>query len=352
MKRNSAIECIRVLAIITVICLHVTGGQSMHPALHVRLICHLASFSVVFFMIVAGYLWGTKVRTGNAIGRVYVDYSQRILKIFVLWSLIYVAIPNGGISEYTHYGILSPLKICYWNFLHVVKGHGPLWRGILYVSLTGTKYHLWFLMALVWASTITAAMVKLKRESWLIWVGIAFYIFEVISRILLDTSSGFTMPFNVRYGPFFSTIFFAIGWRLSARQNAFTLRPAVALLSGGFAILVVDLLVVRSPLGFAFFEPLLETTLGIGAALLAIARPSLGDGTILASLGKYVLGIYVIHPFFIDFFRLLAHYIFPDRVLDLSFTAMVFFYSTLAVVVLQKSKVLRSLSGAAGRLVR
>jgi surface polysaccharide O-acyltransferase-like enzyme len=182
-------------------------------------------------------------------------------------------------------------------------------------------------------------LVKWKHESWLIWVGIGLYAFEVFSRLLSASSLGFHIPFNARYGPFFGTIFFAVGWRLSSRQRAFGLKPAIALLSGGFAILVVDTLLVRNPFGSFVLEPFLETTVGIGSALLALACPALGDDTILASLGQYTLGIYVIHPLFIDFSLPFA-YLIPSHVRDLAFPAMIFLFSALTAMILQKIKVL------------
>jgi surface polysaccharide O-acyltransferase-like enzyme len=339
MKRNSTIECIRVLAIVSVIFGHVKG-YTVPSTWHETVEFHLSDSALVFFFVISGYYWGRKIRAGNPVGQVYADYSLRILKIFVLWSLVYILISRGGISEYTRYGVLSPLKVCYWNLLHVVERQGPLWRGVLYILLTGTKYHLWFLMALVWAATITAILVKWKRESWLVWVGITLYTFEALSRFLSATSNGFSLPFNARYGPFFGTIFFVIGWRLSSRQGTFTLKPAIGLISMGLAALVVDLLVVPNHLGFRAVQPFLETTVGVGAALLALARPSLGVNTILASMGQYVLGIYLIHPAFIDLLRPYDHDIFLSHVLGLSFPAMVFLISALTVMILQKPKAL------------
>ena len=71
-----------------------------------------------------------------------------------------------------------------------------------------------------------------------------FYVFSALSLVLSAASAGFSIPFSTRHGPFLGTLFFAIGWRLSSHRGAFTCKPAIALLSGGFAILVIDLLFV------------------------------------------------------------------------------------------------------------
>ncbi len=344
MERNSAIDCIRVFAIISVIFMHVEG-MGIPYAVFAKLISHSGQFAVVFFMVIAGYLWGKKIRAGNAVGSIYAGYTCRILTLFLLWSLLYLVIPRNTreISYYlhavSHYGVLSLIDVPYRRLLGVVEEQGGSLRGALYIFLTGTKYHLWFLMALAWASTITATMVKWKRESLLMWVGACFYAFEVLSRLLSAASPDFSLPFNARYGPFFGTIFFALGWRLSSRRRPFGLTPAIALLSGGFALLAVDILVIRNPFGSVVLEPFLETTVGVGFVLLALASPSLGGGTILASLGQYTLGIYVMHPLFIDLFMPFAHYI-PRGVRDLAIPAVVFLFSALAAIILQKNRVL------------
>lgn len=338
MKRNSTIDCIRVLAIIKVISVHVETIKSLHHEWSAIFMSHV-NFAVAFFIVISGYQWGKKIRAGNPVGQAYAKYSLGLLKLFVLWSLFYIFVADGAISEYTHYGILSPLKICYWNCQHLLLGRGSLWKGVLDIFLDGTKYHLWFLMGLVWAATITAILVKLKRESWLIWVGLTLYVFQALVTILSETSIGFSLPFNVIHGPFLATFFFVVGWRLSSRQGTFSLKPAIALLSAGFAVLVIGLFVVRSGLGFMAVKPFFETTLGIGAAMLALSRPSLGADTILASLGQRVLGIYLIHPVFINFLRPLWYYI-PSPVRDIGFTVMVFFSSVLAVLILQQIRIL------------
>jgi surface polysaccharide O-acyltransferase-like enzyme len=230
----------------------------------------------------------------------------------------------------------------------LIKDQGSPLQAVLYIFLTGGKYHLWFLMTLVQASTITAMLVKWKRESWLIWVGIGLYVFSALSLVLSAASGGFSIPFSARHGPFLGTLFFAIGWRLSSHRGAFTCKPAIALLSGGLAILVIDLLFVRNQFGFMVVQPFLDATLGVGCVLLALARPSLGAHTILPSLGRYVLGIYLIHPAFIDFLKPFAYYI-PGRARGLAFPAAVFLFSVLAAIMLQKARGLKPFFAAFGK---
>jgi surface polysaccharide O-acyltransferase-like enzyme len=148
MKRNSAIDCIRVLAIFKVISVHVESIKTLHHEWPAFFMGHV-NFAVAFFLVVSGYQWSKKIRAGKLIGEAYAKYSLGLLKLFVLWSLVYIFVADGAISEYTHYGVLSPLKICYWNSHHLLFGRGPLWKALLYIFLDGTKYHLWFLMGLV-----------------------------------------------------------------------------------------------------------------------------------------------------------------------------------------------------------
>jgi len=347
MRRNTAVECIRVLAIVGVIFAHTTGIRgSVSPVLLTRFTYHLSSFGVVFFFITAGYFWGKKIRAGKQLGQAYASYVSRILNVFALFSLIYLCVSDEGILAYAHHGLLCPLKICYWNVQHLIGGPGPLRHSVLSLFMTGTKYHLWFLVALIWATSITAIMVKLRRESLLLWLGLILYLFEASSLFLSDTTVGFSLPFNPKHGPFFGAFFFAVGYRLSSRQGTFSLKPAIALLSAGFAILIIDMLFVRNHLGFMVVQPFLQVTIGLGATLLALARPSLGADSVLASSGKYVLGVYLVHPFLIDSLQPIGRALFPAPILEFWLTAMVFLCSILVVLIMQRTPVLRSFVGS------
>ena len=347
MKRNSTIDCIRVFAIILVIFFHVERAHiPLEPAM--KFITHMR-FAIAFFLIISGYQWGRKTRSGAALRHVYANQASRILKMFVFWSLVYLVMPLNmqGLWHYTHifsqHSALSLLKIPYWRLLNVIGEQGGSMPGALYVLLLGgTKYHLWFFMALVWASTIITLLLKWKRESWLMWVAAGLYLLGLFPPLLPAPFPGSFISFCMKCALFFANIpFFVIGWRLSSATRAFSLKPAVALLSAGVAVHVVHTLVAGDHFGATIVQSFVEITVGVGCALLALARPSLGAHTILPSLGQYVLGIYVMHPIFIGFLRPLA-YRMPGVVRGLAFPALVFLCSLLATLVLQKTKVLRA----------
>ncbi len=347
MRRNSTIDCIRVFAIMMVIFVHVEGAHiPLGPV--AKFINHMR-FAIAFFMIVAGYQWGRKIRAGAAMRRVYVSQTSLILKMFVFWSLVYLVVPLNvqDISGYMHmfsaHGALSLLKIPYWHLRSAIEEQGNPAAGALYVFLiAGTKHHLWFFMALAWASTITALLLKWKREKWLMWGTAGLYLLGVFSPLVSAAFPGYFISFSMKCALFFGTFFFfVVGLRLSSATSAFSLKAAIALLSAGVAVHTVRTFVPGDRFAAAIVQSFVEMTLGTGCVWLALARPSLGARSILPSLGPYVLGIYVMHPIFIGFFKPLA-YRMPGGIRDLAFPVIVFLSSLLAAMVLQKTRVLRT----------
>ena len=187
-ERNAAIDSIRVLAIISVILVHVGVGMVFGPI--AKFISHLR-FAITFFLIVAGYQWGKKIRAGAPIGGAYAGLSSRILKIFAFWSLVYLIIPlihQGGIGLPAHLFAARCIRRVP-DPLFARAGFGPPRgsgaTGLFYVILIGAQLHLWFLTALVFGATMTAALLKWARETWLVWVVAAAYLFGFMSGLLI-----------------------------------------------------------------------------------------------------------------------------------------------------------------------
>ncbi len=345
MKRNAAIDCLRVFAIISVIFVHVEGtGIAYGPA--AKLISHFI-FAVPFFMIVAGYQWGKKIQKGASIRRTCVSQSSRILKMFLFWSLVYLVVPLNvqGLLDYprlfSHYGALALFKIPFWRFLTLVKAQGNNVPATCYVVIAGTKYHLWFLTALVWASSMTGLFLKWKREGLLTWFAACFFLFgSVFCRLLSEAFPGSSVSPLLSFGPFFgSSFFFVLGCRLSSVRRPFSLAPALALIGVGAATEAIDLFMVSPHFGVTAVHSFVEATVGIGCVLLALAKPSLGSATFLPKLGQYTLGVYVLHPLFVDFLKPFASCI-PGAIRGLAFPFAAFVVCTLAAMALAKIRFL------------
>ena len=163
-----------------------------------------------------------------------------------------------------------------------VQRSGNNLAGVIYVILIGAQLHLWFLTALVFGATITAALLKWGRERWLLWVVAAVYLFGFISVLLSSIYPGSFFSLGAKFAPFYcSSLFFAIGWRLSSVRRALSLKPALALLSVGIVAGTIEVFVIGPHSGAVIVQSLVEETIGTGCVLLALSRPSLGAGTIL-----------------------------------------------------------------------
>lgn len=141
---------------------------------------------------------------------------------------------------------------------------------------------------------------------------------------------------DARDGPFFSSVFFATGYLLSARTpRRLWVYWGGALFLGGLLAHVTENGLIHA----AFHAPNLLTAdsdfvfgtyaMGIGATMIALAEPGWLTSVTLARWGRLTLGIYCVHLFFVEwldgvigrFDSPAAEVLYPVAVLLLSFFA-------------------------------
>jgi peptidoglycan/LPS O-acetylase OafA/YrhL len=288
-----------------------------------------------FFFAIAGYFWGKKVRSGNELTKVSLGYGRRILRIWAVWSLIYLLVPND-VESFRQCGISALVKVPYWRLRDLIGA--PIQS--LFV---GSALHLWFLMALLWALAICSVVLKYGREKWLIWIGCALSVFGLVAGSWSVAFFGSAIPFQTKNGPFFGTIFFAMGWYLSSDKVVISPKLVASLLLGGLAMHGLELYLLWSRFGVSpSSHAYVAGTLfwGAGFTLLVMSRPSFGKGTIMAKVGKYTLGIYLVHYVFVQLFAPLFH-AYRSRLWDIVVPIVVFLVSLLAAMAIQRNRLLR-----------
>ena len=105
------------------------------------------------------------------------------------------------------------------------------------------------------------------------------------------------MTYNTRNGPFFSTLFVFIAVALANKELP-RKNFAVALLAGGFALHLIEAILLREFYGspISSHNALLGTVaFGTGAFLLAMRYPEFGKSTVWPRVGRLVLGVYAFH---------------------------------------------------------
>ncbi|MGI4848501.1 MAG: acyltransferase family protein, partial [Janthinobacterium lividum] len=162
-----------------------------------------------FFFAASGYFWGVKIRGGHAIATVTANMVWRISMLYLFWSLVYLFPFNYLVRPDQHF---TAALLQAWHTALAAPTHPLL------LLFNGTKYHLWFLPALICSVCISAIMVHAKREWLLFATALGLYLTGLLMKAYVDTPLGIVTVNNSRNGAFFGTIFFVSGYFISAYQ--------------------------------------------------------------------------------------------------------------------------------------
>lgn len=342
MSRIVSVDVFKLLAITAVIAIHtepfrgsVPGDSNSWQYLSV-LINQLARFAVPFFFVISGYFWGTKIKNGVSVASVSISLAKRICLIFAAWSVIY-ALPYN-LSSIVEFGPLGPIKVAYWNLLNLSKNPVTL-------VMQGTKVHLWFLIALLFSLGISSLLVEKKKHKTLIALSVVLYLIGLLAKAYSDTPLGVHTNFNTRNGPFFGTIFFVSGYFLSnLTPKPGWFSKGVTLLGVGWLFHFSELYILCKLYGTNPYQDYVFGTyfMGVGAALVSLSNDALFRNKVLSDVGKFTLGIYVIHFVFVDLLRPVGMLI-SSSLWEISYILLVLLFSALSVMLLSKSKNTRSI---------
>lgn len=299
-QRLAGVEVLRVVAIAAIIVIHLIAASGVPVGQGWDLATSLdqaARFAVPFFFVIAGFFWDRKARQAANPWQVSLDQARRLLRLFLLGSLIYLLPTNffGSLAE----GPLGPLKWTYWNLASAV-------RDPFRVLQQGTRVHLWFLMALTCCTLLTGWTLRRLGMGALLVLSAVCYGIALSGKPYAATGWGLAMPAGVelRNGPFFGWIYFVAGALLSrhGRPSPAWFWPGVGWAVFGAAIHGLEVNFLHERYGVPCAQEFVLGTLplGVGVAMVAlsgrIASPLKG----MAILGPHVLGIYLVHQAFVD----------------------------------------------------
>lgn len=339
--RIESVDFFRVLAIVGVIAIHTGPFRStlFDPnqlnSISYFLINQTARFAVPLFFIISGFFWSLKLVRSESVSAVSKPALKRVLTIFVVWTVIYLLPINlGYIADY---GFLGPLKLAYWDLLRFI-------RHPLDLLMEGGKPHLWFLMSLLFAMTICSVFVSLQADKALISCAIGLFVLGVLAKAYIDSPIGLPIDFDTRHGPFFSTLFFISGYYIGRfNPKACWLFYGLFLFFLGAAMHVFEVYWLWRQYGTSPYQDYVFGTyfMGLGAALMALSNSALFRVSGITKMGKYVLGIYVSHWFFVSLLRPI------DRIVetawwDLGYILIVFLLSLGLTVLMSRNRVTRS----------
>lgn len=303
MSRIQSVDVIRMAAIVAVIAIHTTPFEPATPTapsgeqLYI-FINQLARFAVPFFFVISGYFWGSRIRSGTPVAAATLRTLRRLLLLYLAWCFIYLL--PFSLQPFHDHGLLGPVRVLYHR-LEYFAGQP------LTLLFEGTKDHLWFISALACSVAISGLLLSRGLFRTLLCVAAGLYLFGLLTRAYAASPLGIEFGFNTRNGPFFGTLLFVSGYWLSR----FT--PQRGWLWTGLLLCGAGTLLHFAEIGFIWRHYQVPPTshdfvigtffMGIGATLMALSGHPLVSVRHLATLGKYTLGIYAIHFFFVDLLR-------------------------------------------------
>lgn len=335
MERILSIDTVRVIAILAIIAIHtypfgsgVASEQNTSMYLAI-LINQLSRFAVPFFFIISGYFWGIKIRKTTNVWSISLPMIQRLLLIFMCWSIIYLIPYNTSGKVFDN--LLDKLNL----FLQTP----------IKLLFEGTKDHLWFLTALACAVIICSLFVQFKKTKALFVFALLLYVFGVLALAYANTSAGIKINFNTRNGPFFSTLLFFTGYHLSgliAQKKWFFY--GLIIFSIGTALHFSEVFILWKKHETTVIQDYVFSTcfMGLGISLVALSNYHLLQSKKLSEVGKLTLGIYASHYLFVDLFSAKVK-TFHSGVIDLVFLATVFLLSLLVTLLFSKNRYLKKI---------
>jgi surface polysaccharide O-acyltransferase-like enzyme len=295
LPRLPSIESYRVFAALIIVAIHanffghlqvMNGGYGFVIDLPVALTWWLA---VPYFFLVAGYFFGQRVQRGEDSIRLWVESSRSLLRVFLIWLLVYSVLPRHWIALVSEHGIWQTVAATATQSWKVVV-HDPL--GVLINGLWPMG-HLWFLLILVMGLGGIALINKSGLEHQLPLILAGGYVITLTLGIL-------PVALLQAYPPrwyLFGILFTLLGWWLT-RLPPVSARIGLGLLAFGFVLAVAEGVLVK----VLFHRPVLQiyggsVLMAVGVFLFTLAKPRLGDGTMLPTLARFTLGVYVSHIF-------------------------------------------------------
>jgi surface polysaccharide O-acyltransferase-like enzyme len=321
-RRLLGIDSMRFIACVAVIFLHcfpATGPLKI-------VVDQAARFAVPFFFVASGYFLAAKLIKQDQ-PLVYLRYTQKILLLYSVWSLIYFLDPplTGN--------VLAVYQDRFHRFMQLP------WEERWLVGVSG---HFWFFISLtltVW----TFMLFRLRYLTYFLGLAIVLYVIGVLGKAYQDTPFGLSLGINTRNFIFFSSLPFALGVIIRVKQWQPSARIAVSITLLGYLLHFTEAEILRTFYGVTLQDYGFSTFL-MGVGVFSMARQGLSslEKPRLAYLGQFTLGVYAIHILVAQ--RLHVLYVGPlVEVWFIVWPVLVLLFSLLTVQLFRQVKMLREI---------
>ncbi len=310
------------LAIVAVLVIHATPFAHRTPPVRVgnvwdmaTIANQLARWAVPAFFVWSGYFWADGLAARGAFSRGALTLPsahgaliwqatwrmvRRLATLFAVWCVVFVLPYEGHLfQQATGFAVWQAWSHALSRNVHWILTHPGT------VFLQGTNGHLWFLMALMAAVTVSGFVLTLhttKPFGMLTTLALLLYGLFLLMEPYSKTRLGIPVAFNGRNGPMLSLLFFVMGLQLqrAGRRPAWVWQGALLTMVGA-VVSVVELTWLRGR-GVSLAQDAVAGTvlLGTGVAMVTLANPRWLQWRALSVLAPSVLGIYLVHPIFVD----------------------------------------------------
>lgn len=297
MKRHLGVDLFKAISIFAVILIHIHPFSDPHTTTRTTLeiiVNQLSRFGVPFFFIITGYYFAYQLNDRQTSLLRLMQRVQHFLKLFLLWSLIYLSL-SLNVTELQNHGYL---KISFWK-LHALYEH-PVAS-----IFQGTAAHLWFLPALITSLALVFALNRIHPKC-ILPITMLLFVFGIVGGSYSGTRFGITLPFDTRNGPFMGSLFVALGFifRIKGIPQVNMLAAILLMTIGAFGQLgEAFLLQEGTQIDPTQIDYVFSTLMfALGAFFFAFSI-QLNRSFLFTRIGQYTLGIYLIHELFVELLR-------------------------------------------------
>lgn len=324
MERNYSIDFIKFFAIFAVVAIHsgtLSGVQigAINGDDVDFVIDTFARFAVPFFFVASGYLFVQKVNSLEARSKIegysnkqitkqqlayFKRYILKLAKLYFAWFIFYFLF-QLGVNFIETEKTVRALTAMFMDYL--VSFH--IWD-IFYYGSGSPQYHLWFLLALIWATIILFIFVKTKMLPILLVISLGLNIYGLFGQ---SYSSIYEVTINTRDALFFGLFYIALGGVLGkyVRQvKAAAIKIPIFLYVGLLSVFTLTQ-IVEGYLTLKVFDGNAENyylstiPFTIILFMMIIKYSQIGKKSMIAKIGANAVGIYVAHVFLLKLFPII-----------------------------------------------
>lgn len=297
-RRIHSIDTLRAIAIFFVLIAHVRPFEEFGTyGNHIFfLLDTIGQFDVQFFFVVSGYFLAKKLQHGN-INQHIRPTIQKLSSMYLFGLLIHLPVLVLWVIGGALFNGQNPLTQL---IVRLLDGLSPL--DLLYYgdSIAGP---LWFLTALIFSILFISLFVRLEKTRYLLPIAVITHIIGIIGE---NYSMIVDIPFPTRDAIFFGFFYVTLGfhlWSIDWTPD----RDRSQLYLGAFGVLLLFQLVEQYAISYflrasTISQGIYETNYTITTIFLVLAlftyvlsNPDLGKTTLLPNIGKYAVGVYLVH---------------------------------------------------------